>query len=274
MIDSKQQEQLRSRYNPEGSQLRRAQLRMVEMLCFIDKVCQEHKITYWISFGTLIGAVRHRGFIPWDDDADICMPLEDLRKFKQIMLYNNPSNEFVLQCQETDPGYNRQWVVLRDLRTEYLKDDKFHNNLKYRGLQVDIFPVETNVSMKLKYFADFVQRYFISRPSVSNKWYYNIIKPFRTIFVIILKYVIIPFCRNCKNRQNSNAYVISYGVPIPFKFVGEKSDIFPLQRILFENVEFYAPNKYEEYLSNLYGDWENVPSHSNIKTHHVKIVFK
>ena len=66
-------DELRQRYNPEGSLLRRHQLRMLEILKEIDRICQKHRIDYWLSSGTLLGAVRHGGFIPWDDDLDIEM---------------------------------------------------------------------------------------------------------------------------------------------------------------------------------------------------------
>lgn len=275
MIDAELNIRLKEQYNPEGSTLRKAQLRMVELLQFIDKVCTEYNLRYWISFGTLLGAVRHGGFIPWDDDADICMPIEDLMKFKNIMLHKNPSKEFVIQCHENDPGYNRsQWIVLRDLRSEYLKDSPFHNGLKYRGLQVDIFPVEENVSLSLKKFVDFLQRLFITKPSVSNLWCFTILRPFRTFFWHMINDKIIPLCRLYKNNRYCESYVISYGVPLHYRYIGEKSDIFPLQRIIFENGEFNAPKDYEKCLSNLYGNWEEVPSSSNIKTHNVQVVFK
>lgn len=275
MIDAEFHNRLREQYSPDGSTLRKAQLRMVDLLKFIDKVCADNGLRYWLSFGTLLGAARHGGFIPWDDDTDICMPLEDLQRFKQIMLYKNPSKEFVLQCHENDSGYNRsQWVVLRDLCTECLQGNQFHNKLKYKGLQVDIFPVEENVSMGVKKCVDFLQRYFIARPTVSNKWYYNILKPFRMFFWYTLNYIIIPLCRLYKNKQYRNTYVISYGVPIPYRYIGEKNDIFPVKRISFENEVFNAPKEFEKYLSNLYGDWEKVPSPSNIKTHHIRVIFK
>ena len=77
MIPRDIQEQFKKQYNPEGSILRRAQYRMLEMLSFIDDVCVKNNIKYWIDSGTLLGARRHGGFIPWDDDVDICMPRED-----------------------------------------------------------------------------------------------------------------------------------------------------------------------------------------------------
>ena len=67
-----------NRFNPEGSVLRLHQMKMLRILEFVDRVCRKHGIRYWLSSGTLLGAVRHGGFIPWDDDMDIEMLLTEL----------------------------------------------------------------------------------------------------------------------------------------------------------------------------------------------------
>ena len=82
---------LRQRFNPDGSLLRRQQLRMLEILVEIDKICQHHQIPYWLSSGTLIGAVRHNGFIPWDDDLDIEMMRSDYLRLMDILPRELPS---------------------------------------------------------------------------------------------------------------------------------------------------------------------------------------
>lgn len=64
--------------------LRKAQLIMLDMLVEFDAICQKHNLKYWLDSGTLLGAVRHKGFIPWDDDIDLSMPVEDYRRFKEI----------------------------------------------------------------------------------------------------------------------------------------------------------------------------------------------
>ena len=66
------------------TQLRRAQLKQLSILEEIDRICRKHSIRYWLDGGSLLGAVRHGGFIPWDDDIDIAMPLEDMQRFVEI----------------------------------------------------------------------------------------------------------------------------------------------------------------------------------------------
>jgi len=65
--------------------LREAQLIMLEILVEVDAICQKYNLRYWLDSGTLLGAVRHQGFIPWDDDIDLSMPVEDYLKFQQIV---------------------------------------------------------------------------------------------------------------------------------------------------------------------------------------------
>lgn len=261
-------DELKEKYNPEGSSLRKGQLRMVEMLKFIDVFCRNNNLTYWLDCGTLLGAVRHGGFIPWDDDTDICMPLEDMLKFKKLMIHQNPSKEFVLQCHETDSNYNRsQWIVLRDLKSEYMQDSNFHNGLRYKGLQIDIFPLEKDVPISLKKFADTIQLRFINRATQSEKKLYRMIRPFRNCMWLFLNHFIIPVCRLFKKKNNY--YNMAYGIPFYHKrFI---KDIYPLKKAKFEDSYFNVPNNVDSYLTNLYGDWRKIPS--QIKTHKVEIVF-
>ena len=78
-------EELRKRFNPEGSMLRRQQMRMLEILLEVDRICKKHDIPYWLSSGTLIGAMRHDGFIPWDDDLDIEMLRSDYLRLMEVL---------------------------------------------------------------------------------------------------------------------------------------------------------------------------------------------
>jgi len=86
MLTENEHISLREKYNSDDSILRKAQLRMLGMMVYVDKLCRENHLSYWLEGGTLLGAVRHKGFIPWDDDVDIYMPVEDARQLKKIVM--------------------------------------------------------------------------------------------------------------------------------------------------------------------------------------------
>ena len=142
-------ESLKSEYNPEGSDLRRAQLRMLEMLVFLDRICKENNLEYILGDGTLLGAVRHGGYIPWDDDLDVYMPAGDINRLAKIV--NSGDYDFVVQTHQSDKGFVRQCAVLRDLKSEYIKSEFVHNQRKYRGLQIDLFQYGFGVNGSLKH---------------------------------------------------------------------------------------------------------------------------
>ena len=100
--------ELKEKYNPEGSILRRAQLRMLDMLLYIDKICKDNDLEYTLADGNLLGAIRHGGFIPWDDDMDICMDRDNYNKLCNILI-TSPHPQYVLQNNDTDPGFFGVW---------------------------------------------------------------------------------------------------------------------------------------------------------------------
>lgn len=263
---------LKSKYNPEGSTLRKAQIRMTSLLEFFDNFCKKHHLIYWLDSGTLLGAARHGGFIPWDDDTDVMMPLGDFEKMKRLMLkHNGIYGDVVFQCNETDSGFFASWMTLRDVNSEYIQASNFHNRRKYRGLQVDIFPCIDKFIPPLITFCQHYQNRLIDRPIINNG---NISKtPLSTlIFFNIFHKVVIPFC-NFVGKPFKHEYV-RFGYGISFKSKRYKKNIFPLKKILFENKEFSAPANVSEYLSDIYGDWQRMPSEDEIVTHDVEVIFK
>ena len=133
------QEALRRKFNPEGSVLRRQQHRMLEILLEVDRICKKHNIRYWLSSGTLIGAVRHKGFIPWDDDLDIEMLLPDYERLMRVLPDELPST-MALQSQDTDPNYFFFYAKVRDRRSHLEEGNRYDRVWKEQGIYIDIFP--------------------------------------------------------------------------------------------------------------------------------------
>lgn len=260
------EQELRDRYNPDGSSLRKAQLRMLDMLVFIDKVCKENDICYWLDSGTLLGAARHQGFIPWDDDTDICMPREDMLRFKKVLIEKYPHHQYVIQCPETDRYYLVPWIVLRDTKSEYIQDSNLHRARKYRGLQVDIFPLDVRHTKVFHRLCAGYQSFLVTKllQKSSQIWHQVAYVAYHTFDKIV-----VPVLRLLSPKHTF--YRMCYG--IPFTSQRRLDDIYPLSTISFEGHAFASPGNTDAYLKGIYGDWRKIPSSDKIKTHEVKCVF-
>ena len=227
---------LKEMYNPEGSLKRLVQLRLLDMLIYLDKVCKENGIDYRIDGGTVLGAVRHGGFIPWDDDVDVVV--ENSRDYNRLSDYlkNHPHPQYVLQNDETDKGCIKYWSTLRDMKSEYVHSDPYERaidcKMKYRGLQIDIFPYEAGVIPSL-YF-----RY----AKLSRKERYNIVHHLSKARALhlIRKYICNPVLHFVSRLfGDKNMYMHSYGEGFPCRF--PKSVLLPHKSIMFEGHEFPGP---------------------------------
>ena len=102
------------------SQLRECQLKQLSILKEVDRICRKYNLIYWLDGGTLLGAIRHKGFIPWDDDLDIAMPIDDFEKFKKIVQKELPESLF-FQTKETDPSTPHHFAKIRDLNSFFVE---------------------------------------------------------------------------------------------------------------------------------------------------------
>ena len=148
-----------SEYNGEGTPLREAQMASLDILLEFDRVCKKNQITYWIDFGTLLGAVRHKGFIPWDDDIDISMPPADFKRFMEIG-QKELKDGYFLQTEKTDPGSNmcRGLFKIRKNNTLYVHDfDDFRKDY-HKGVSIDVFedvpyPVQMQPELVVEFYS-------------------------------------------------------------------------------------------------------------------------
>lgn len=260
-------QELRAKYNPDGSVLRQHQMRLLSMLKDIDAICKKHNLKYWLSDGTLLGAVRHGGFIPWDDDLDIQMPMADFKQFTKIARNELPSH-LALQTHETDRAYVFSFAKLRDLNSCIYENNNSDRNYKYRGIYVDIFPVD-HCSVILTKISNYMHWYFLCVPSHFKRNKCMMIW-LEVVYVLIgMLYKLFYRIDQCFNFKYLN---FIYGSL--FSFVSPIAAIYPLTTIEFEGVSFNAPHDYHILLANEYGNYMELPLESNRTVHTEKIVLK
>ena len=124
---------------------------LLPILLELDRICKKHNIRYFLSSGTLLGAVRHKGFIPWDDDIDVEMMRKDYNKFCEVCKLELNHEKFFLQTQTNDKNYNWVYGKLRLKNTEYIRSGQEHLNQK-TGIFIDIFPIDNTTNKKISQY--------------------------------------------------------------------------------------------------------------------------
>ena len=214
--------------------LRQCQLGDAELLRIVCEILTKNDIQYWLGYGTLLGAVRHKGFIPWDDDLDICM---------------------------TRDNYNKAWEVLPE---ELKKFDIYINepnpqrigiSIWKAGLILDIFPVDNVDANSIRDINDFKNR------TVEYRKYYVKHSQDKAESLKVAKERII----GVENPANP----IWYHNPEFFSAKKAYDDkmIFPLKTIEFEGYEFFVPNDCHGYLTKMYGDYMSFPRNGVLHHH-------
>lgn len=250
-----------SAINGEGTALHNAQQIMVDILLEFDRVCRNNGLTYWIDYGTLLGAVRHGGFIPWDDDIDVSMPSADFRKFKELASKQLKEGYF-FQDDDTDPGMNAGVGIfkIRKDNTFFINDYDVFRKDYHRGISIDVFEVVDYPNVSRSTWNFFRKAIFKSY----GFYHYNPKLSFKNIvsyFLFPLYYAIMKclWCVVClfhigKPRTLSRMERTPYGYPTL------KAEIFPLQNISFEGHSFPAPKNPSVRLSDNFGpDYMVIP---------------
>lgn len=261
--------------------LRKAQLLMLKILKEVHKICEENNIKYFLSDGTLIGAIRHQGFIPWDDDLDIGMLREDYEKFCKIAPQILSEN-FILQNFQTDKGYGLQFgkVILKN--TVWIEKVAKNTNRQWSGIYIDIFPYDNITENKkmqklINRLYIFIQGLILIKfkyinisnyESMAKKLKYVLKKIYLcTISKKLLIYIRDSICKRYLNK--SNTLVTKYGGNFyknqnPYNFYKD------LTLQTFEDTSFYIPKNYDKILKNLYGNYMEIPPIEKQRQHGIE----
>ncbi len=260
----------------------------VEILQAFHLFCEKHHLRYYLGGGTAIGAIRHHGFIPWDDDIDVMMPRPDYVKFQQLCPNGMLDAYRKLDSRQVDPDCPSAIVRIYDTRTE-ITFDNFR--IPYTiGCWIDVFcidGVESDPKKRKKQFREM---------RVANDLFICCLTKFggkrRSKMATILQYALLPalpFIRavgykkylrwidDIAKRHDFDAceYVGVLGGRAGVKETMKKSSMEPAQLMDFDGYQFYVAANYDEYLTNLYGDYMQLPPESErVSRHEINVYWK
>ena len=263
---------------------KRLQKAELEILIEIVRVCEQLHIKYIIYYGTMLGAVRHHGFIPWDDDIDIAMPREDYEIFVKEAQYHMAS-KYMVQNYLTDPETNILWTKVRNKNTVFLEK----NNMEFdicHGIFVDIFPLDRCkkkiIHYKLECFAK--KKFNMIACCYSSEFVASVRNPVKKIVMNIIRFTLCKKIKVCDmleredvrrkkvNEKGDDCYPISGFTDKGIMTYGE---LFETRKYLFEGVYLDGPAEYDKYLTKVYGDYMKLPDNAHRITHEpLKIVFE
>ncbi|MDE7312844.1 MAG: LicD family protein [Eubacterium sp.] len=255
--------------------LQRLQMTELELLIEADRICRKCQIHYNIIAGTLLGAVRHGGFIPWDDDADIALLRPEYEKFCKACQTELDSSRFYFQDQRNTPGYRWGYGKLRRKNTLFLREHQEHMPYE-QGVFIDVFPLDyvpEHYALRcLHNLTCFLYRKFfwaeVGRVS-EQSWF------LRMVYCLMSK---VPeqmlkksFQRFIwKSNRKKTRWVRILAFPTPNRAYGYYAGWYLKSAdIRFEGVLFQGIREYDSYLSFKFGNYKELPPESKRKVHPV-----
>lgn len=256
--------------------LRKLQLTQVEMLDEIVRICNKYNLQYFLIGGTLLGAVRHKGFIPWDDDLDIAMPRKDYNMFRKIAK-NELNEKYYLHDIDFDSKYWVSFIKIRKNNTIFEPRQDATIDTPYKGVYVDIFPLD-NAKKERSIFQDiqakickgltsFQYRRRKATMITKTPLFIKILYPILSLFSIRCISKIIDYIMQL-NKDEKSKYFINIGSFINVhKQTILKEKFLPSTQIEFEGKDYSVPRDYDYVLNRLYGDYMILPPENKRITH-------
>ena len=259
----------------DGDTLRRVQLIQLELLTEVDRICKKCGIRYNIIAGTLLGAVRHGGYIPWDDDADVALLRPEYERFRTACETELDRTKFVFQDHRNTPGYRWGYGKLRRKNTVFLREHQEH--MPYmQGVFIDIFPLDNvpdNYLLRSVHnFKCFCIRKALwsevgkiaHRNPVMRTWYRLLSKvPLKTVFGVYRR-----FMEKGNRKETQMVRILTF--PTPNRTWGYYRKWYERSaEIEFEGKPFQGIRDWDEYLSFKFGDYMTLPPEEKRKVHPV-----
>lgn len=246
--------------------IREIQLHQLEMLKFLSTVFDKEQISYFAVGGTALGAIRHEGFIPWDDDIDIAILRSDYEKFLAIQ-ESLPENLKIIN-HKVDRNYPLYFSKVIDASKPFI-ESRLEKYTFQQGVFIDIFPwdkfdVYQTKKEELISANKIFERLVLKKKGNIKDYIKFLFRKIRYFFTTSLSAYKKLNQLSCKPGSKSNAK--NWGYLLLDDYLHE-DDIFPLRKQKFEDFEIFIPNKCEKYLTQKYGDYMKIPEEKNRYNH-------
>lgn len=254
-------------------------LKQLEILQYVDQFCQENDIDYFLDGGTLLGAIRHKGYIPWDDDLDIGLLRKDYNKLLAIFNQKNRNTNYELIGSEINNSYPYIYSKIIDKKTILYEPDEKALKL---SVNIDVFPyddIPVNIKdLKVLYrkrslYTTLSQLQYgaIYPDSILKKLIISVAQIILAFFPrgFFARKMICSIKQHCKNNQSG--YVSDFTGTVSFKCDKQAFDSYVMKE--FEGKMFKVPERYDLLLTAIYGDYMKLPPVEERVSHHRFIAF-
>lgn len=267
----------------DDKSLRELQIAELDGLNFFDDFCRSHGLTYYLCGGCLIGSLRNKGFVPWDDDIDVLMPRPDYEQFLKIYKEENPSERFVLLDGDKENTYGNIFAVIIDtdhtLVKEYQKDmDMPH------GIPLDIFPIDGLASGKMARYVQYIWTmiYSLFRSGIVPKNQGGLLSFGSKVLLGVfrgknIKYKIWKYAEKRMSRYSFETAENVAELCAGFYFMKK---VYPrriydgITEVEFEGRKYLAMKNYDDYLKIPFGNYMELPPEEKRVAHHDIIELK
>lgn len=243
--------------------------------------CRDKNLKYSLAYGTLIGAVRHQRFIPWDDDIDVMMPRNDYEKLIEAFKNGNGIHGYEILCKDNSSNYYYPFIKICDVNTIA----KMEDNQTIHGIWMDVFPVDyipdnevetKRLHKKIRFYKNLIIAYTTDFNSKDKNWKF-VPKYFYAMFARIKgidKIIDLIEKESIKyNEEKTNSLSV---LTWQSSLAGRMSvdDFVNLKKIKFCDNEFFIIDHYDAYLRGIYGDYMKIPKENKRKIHHLEAYLK